>query len=133
MYSYDYWMHVYKILRKKVFNYCCIFVFILFFIRILLCYIMTGLVMSLFLAFLMWKEINCFWTLIFFIFSENLAIQGIAKLQHRKLAQLSREEQYELLLRKFAYVSELEKQLGLSDPTDLYHLNEWVTADVFCW
>ena len=59
--------------------------------------------------------------------AENLAIQDLQRLGMKQYATLSREEQYEQALQKYAYLADTEKNLGLTDSFDKKYLAESVT------
>lgn len=59
------------------------------------------------------------------LFSENLAIQGVAKLKLKQYATLSREEQYESGLQKGAYAITMVKKLGLKSPAERMLFTEY--------
>ncbi|KAK7092005.1 hypothetical protein V1264_009616 [Littorina saxatilis] len=59
-------------------------------------------------------------------FLQNLVIEGVKKLGVKQYATVSREEQYEQALQKYAYLVDTERQLGITNSTDKALLHEAV-------
>ena len=59
-----------------------------------------------------------------FHLTENMAIRECEEQKFKRVAHLTREEQYEEALRKSCYAFKRVVELGLSDPMDLFFFRE---------